>query len=129
MRRIVAVDAVTALAVTFFSCLLLLLLLLLPESGHAFSVVAPLRPAAPFGHRAKNAQRHHHQLCTAGATSSFLPAKGASSAGRTGECSSTSLLSSYEVKAEMARNGGSEWRKLRTRGPGFGEKVWFVRPN
>ena len=41
----------------------------------------------------------------------------------TGESSSTSLSSSYVVKPEMARSRTSEWRKLRTRGPGFGEKV------
>lgn len=44
----------------------------------------------------------------------------------TGESSFTSLSSSYVVKPEMARSRTSEWRKLRTRGPGFGEKVRVV---
>lgn len=47
---------------------------------------------------------------------------------RTGESSSTSLSSSYVVKPEMARSRTCEWRKLRTRGPGFGEKVCGVCP-
>ncbi|CAB1104246.1 unnamed protein product [Ectocarpus sp. CCAP 1310/34] len=42
---------------------------------------------------------------------------------RTGESSPTSLSSSYVVKPEMARCRATQWRKLRTRGPGFGEKV------
>ena len=85
-----------------------LVALIAPDSAHAFGVgVAPgvsnvqsLRPSA--------------------ATSSFLragPARG------TGECSPTSLSTSYAVKPEMARSRASEWRKLRTRGPGFEEKV------
>lgn len=57
----------------------------------------------------------------AGTSSSFLKAR--SPPVRAGESSPTSLSSSYEVKPEMARCRGAEWRKLRTRGPGFGEKV------
>lgn len=51
---------------------------------------------------------------------------------RTGESSSTSLSSSYVVKPEMAPCRATQWRKLRTRGPGFGEKVrclWVVQPS
>lgn len=85
--------------------------LIAPESAHAFGVgtaagvaftgnVQSLRPSA--------------------ATSSFLRARPTR---RTGECSPTSLASSYVVKPEMARSRAHEWRKLRTRGPGFEEKV------
>lgn len=79
---------------------------------------------------------HVNILGTASSTSSSLKAGYASSCAA-GEGSSTSLWSAYAVKPEMARSRGSEWRKLRTRGPGFGEKVghgafrytcaWFVR--
>lgn len=71
---------------------------------------------------------HVQNLRQAGATSSFLRAVPARAASRAGEASPTSLSSSYVVKSEMARSRGSEWRKLRTRGPGFGEKarVFFV---
>lgn len=40
-----------------------------------------------------------------------------------GQGSSTSLRSAYVIKPDMAKSRGSEWRKLRTRGLGFGEKV------
>lgn len=65
---------------------------------------------------------HVNILGTASSTSPSLKADYASR-GSTGEGSSTSLWSAYAVKPEMARSRGSEWRKLRTRGPGFGEKV------
>lgn len=64
------------------------------------------------------------QISRLGAKSSFLHSPSSrADAGRTGECSPTSLSSSYVVKPEMARSVGSEWRKMRTRGQGFGEKV------
>lgn len=64
------------------------------------------------------------QISGLGAKSSFLHSPSSrADAGRTGECSPTSLSSSYVVKPEMARTVGSEWRKMRTRGQGFGEKV------
>lgn len=81
------------------------------ESTHAFGV-----GAAPGVASAGNVQN----LRASAATCSFLragPARG------TGECSPTSLSTSYAVKPEMARSRASEWRKLRTRGPGFEEKV------
>lgn len=56
----------------------------------------------------------------ASSSSSFVRA---TSSRPTGESSSTSLSSSYVVKPEMARSRTCEWRKLRTRGQGFGEKV------
>lgn len=63
-----------------------------------------------------------HILGASQATSSFL--KGGRGR-RTGASSPTSLCSAYAVKPDMARSRGSQWRKLRTRGPGFGEKVSF----
>lgn len=64
--------------------------------------------------------RNLHSAARRGTT---LPPK------RTGESSPTSLSSSYVVKPEMARCRATQWRKLRTRGPGFGEKVrwWATR--
>lgn len=85
--------------------------LIAPESTHAFAV-----GAAPGVASAGNVQN----LRPSATTSSFLragPARG------TGECSPTSLSTSYAVKPAMARSRASEWRKLRTRGPGFEEKV------
>eukprot|EP00752_Nemacystus_decipiens_P005990 g5409.t1 len=84
--------------------------LIAPESTHAFGA-----GAAPSVSNMGNVQNLRPS-----ATSSFLragPARG------TGECSPTSLSTSYAVKPEMARSRASEWRKLRTRGPGFEEKV------
>ena len=100
-----AAAAVAALAV-----------LMAPEPAHAFGV-----GAAPGFGTAGNVQN----LRPSAATSSFLragPARG------TGECSPTSLSTSYAVKPEMARSRASEWRKLRTRGPGFEEKVRAYLP-
>ena len=65
---------------------------------------------------------HVNTLITSSSTSSFLKIAGGSRSSG-GEGSSTSLWSAYAVKPEMAKKQGSEWRKLRTRGPGFGEKV------
>lgn len=65
---------------------------------------------------------HVNTLITTSSTSSFLKVGGGSRSSGV-EGSSTSLWSAYAVKPEMAKKQGSEWRKLRTRGPGFGEKV------
>lgn len=65
---------------------------------------------------------HVNTLVTTSSTSSFLKVGGGSRSSG-GEGSSTSLWSAYAVKPDMAKKQGSEWRKLRTRGPGFGEKV------
>lgn len=60
-----------------------------------------------------------------GSVSSFFRAVTSGKGGRrTGE-SSTSLWSAYSIKPGLARSQGSQWRKLRTRGPGFGEKVCY----
>eukprot|EP00903_Cladosiphon_okamuranus_P020680 g18989.t1 len=83
------------------------------ESTHAFGIGAALG--------LRNAGNVHNPR-PSGATSSFLRAGPARGIG-TGECSPTSLSTSYVVKPEMARSRASEWRKLRTRGPGFEEKV------
>lgn len=86
--------------------------LIAPESVDAFGA-GPAPGVATTGH----AQRYLHP---SPASSSFLRARPAR---RTGERSTTSLSSSYVVKPEMARSRAREWRKLRTRGPGFEEKV------
>lgn len=85
---------------------------LVVDTVHAFAV-APV--PATVGH-ARNLRK-------GGPTSSFLRAGPARPVTRAREGSPTSLSSSYVVKPEMARSRGSEWRKLRTRGPGFGEKA------
>lgn len=91
----------------------------------AIAVVAALisvEPALAFGvgpssrGSIENVKNQHG----ASSSSSFVRA---GSNRRTGESSSTSLSSSYVVKPEMARSRTSDWRKLRTRGQGFGEKV------
>lgn len=82
-----------------------------PDRTEAFGVSPGAAAAAAKG-------RVHIQE---GATSSFLKAR--SRGGTSGEASSTSLLSTYLIKPDMAQTRGSEWRKLRTRGPGFCEKV------
>lgn len=97
-----AVAAVCALAA-----------LIVPESADAFGAGAMPGVATTVGHVQQ--QQHLH------GSSSFLRARTT----RTGECSTTSLFSSYVVKPEMARSRACEWRKLRTRGPGFEEKVCF----
>lgn len=86
--------------------------LISPESAYAFGVGPG--PAATTGH----VQNLRH----VGAASSFVLPRPEGASGRTRACSTT-LASSYVVKPEMARPRGSKWRKLRTRGPGFGEKV------
>lgn len=86
---------------------------LVVDTAHAFAV-APIPATVGYA----------QNLRKGGATSSFLRAGGPTRAAtRAREGSPTSLSSSYVVKPEMARSRGSEWRKLRTRGPGFGEKV------
>ncbi|CAM9500512.1 unnamed protein product [Sphacelaria rigidula] len=70
---------------------------------------------------------HVNTLVTTSSTSSFLKVGGGSRSSG-GEGSSTSLWSAYAVKPDMAKKQGSEWRKLRTRGPGFGEKVRRAKP-
>lgn len=57
-------------------------------------------------------------------TSSFAKAGDVGKRGRTSQGTSTSLWSAYVIKPDMAQSRGSEWRKLRTRGPGFGDKVF-----
>ncbi|CAM9308071.1 unnamed protein product [Scytosiphon promiscuus] len=86
--------------------------LIAPESALAFGA-GPGLATAPRGYG-------HDLRPSAAAASSFLRANPAK---RTGECSPTSLSTSYVVKPEMARCRASKWRKLRTRGQGFGEKV------
>lgn len=102
-------------------------------SGGAAAAVAALAAiistelAHAFGAGAGLSGVGHLQNQRQVGASSFVQSRSASAVGRTGECSPTSLSSAYVLKPEMARSRGSEWRKLRTRGPGFGEKVSACR--
>lgn len=90
--------------------------LIAPESAHAFGVGAAPGVASSAG--------NVHNLPRPSAATSLRSTRAlAGTARRTGESSPTSLSTSYAVKPEMARSRASEWRKLRTRGPGFEEKV------